>query len=64
MKRRGWILAAALFVAACGGAEREEGALSSDEERQLNEAAAMLDDPVDAPEEAERGDEDAPEDER
>lgn len=37
---------AALLLTGCGGAEPREGALSADEERQLNDAAAMLDEPV------------------
>ena len=35
-----------LLLAACGGDAPDEGKLSADEERQLNEAAAMLDEPT------------------
>ena len=42
--RRG-LIAAALLLAACGESETREGALTSDEEQQLNDAAAMLDEP-------------------
>jgi hypothetical protein len=38
------IAAAALALAACGGPEKGAGGLSADEERQLDNAAAMLDD--------------------
>ncbi len=44
--RRGVALAAlALALAACGDGEVKEGALTADEEQQLNDAAAMLDEP-------------------
>lgn len=43
--RRGLGLAAALLLAACGDGEVKEGALTADEEQQLNDAAAMLDEP-------------------
>lgn len=36
---------ALLLLASCGGGEPKPGALSADEERQLNDAAAMLDEP-------------------
>lgn len=36
--------AIALALAACGGPEKGAGGLSADEERQLDNAAAMLDD--------------------
>lgn len=39
-------LAALLVLGACGDAEDQEGALSADEDRQLNEAAEMLDQPA------------------
>jgi ABC-type glycerol-3-phosphate transport system substrate-binding protein len=43
MRRRGVLLSAGLLlVAGCSGGE-QPGALSRDEERQLNDAAAMLD---------------------
>lgn len=42
---RGIVLAVTLLLAACGGGEDEEDALSADEDRQLNEAAEMLDEP-------------------
>jgi len=38
------IAAVALALAACGGPEKGAGGLSADEERQLDNAAAMLDD--------------------
>lgn len=41
------ILLAALLLGACGDDEVREGALSADEEQQLNDAAAMLDEPQD-----------------
>lgn len=41
------ILLAALLLAGCGDNAPKDGALSADEERQLNEAAAMLDEPAD-----------------
>lgn len=42
---RGGLLLAALLLAGCGESETREGALTSDEDRQLNDAAAMLDEP-------------------
>lgn len=44
--RRAVVLTAALLLAACGGGEPKEGELSADEDRQLNEAAEMLDEPA------------------
>ena len=44
---RGIATAALLLLAACGDGEAREGELSADEERQLDEAAAMLDEPED-----------------
>lgn len=41
--KQGLALAAALLLAACGNGEVREGALTADEEQQLNDAAAMLD---------------------
>lgn len=41
--RIAFALAGLLVLGACGGAEDQEDALSADEDRQLNEAAAMLD---------------------
>ena len=52
---RGIAVAALLLLAACGDGETREGELSADEEQQLNEAAAMLDEP-----EEEGSDNDAP----
>lgn len=45
MRRRGvWLSAGLLLaVAGCSGGGEQPGALSADEERQLNDAAAMLD---------------------
>lgn len=43
--RRGASLAVALLLTACGDGEVREGALTTDEEQQLNDAAAMLDEP-------------------
>jgi hypothetical protein len=43
MRHRIALVAAALAVAACGRDPDPPGALSADDERQLNEAAAMLD---------------------
>ncbi len=45
--RRALALAAMLMLAACGGGEDRKDELSADEDRQLNDAAAMLDEPVD-----------------
>lgn len=45
MKGSGFLLAATLLLGACGGPEPREGALTADEEQQLNDAAAMLDEP-------------------
>lgn len=42
---RAAIFCALLLLAGCGANEPKEGALSADEERQLNDAAAMLDEP-------------------
>lgn len=53
---RGIAVASLLLLAACGGGEAREGELSADEEEQLDEAAAMLDEPEDG--EAEDGDAD------
>ena len=50
--RIGTVLGAGSMLAACGG-EREESELTADEEQQLNEAAAMLDEPEDGGGEAE-----------
>ena len=44
---RGIAVAALFLLAACGDGETREGELSADEERQLNDAAAMLDEPED-----------------
>ncbi len=44
--RRGMALAAALLLGACGGGEDKQDALTTDEDRQLNDAAAMLDEPA------------------
>ena len=46
MRNSGFTAFAALTLAACGGGEPKEGALTADEEQQLNDAAAMLDEPV------------------
>lgn len=46
MRMRG-ALAALLLLTACGEPEERDGKLTSDEEQQLNDAAAMLDEPVD-----------------
>lgn len=52
------ILAAALLLSACGDGEDREGALTADEDRQLNDAAAMLDEPEEeAPEREEPAEE-------
>lgn len=48
---RGIAAAVLLLLAACGEGEAREGELSADEERQLDEAAAMLDEPEDSREE-------------
>lgn len=45
MKRAMFLAAGALLLSACGGPEKREDALSADEEQQLNDAAAMLDEP-------------------
>ncbi len=45
--RRGMALAAVLLLGACGGGEDKQDALTADEDRQLNDAAAMLDEPQD-----------------
>lgn len=45
MRRVGVGLLASLLLASCGGPEQREGALTADEEQQLNDAAAMLDEP-------------------
>lgn len=50
--KRGLALAAMLVLAACGGGEDREDELSADEDRQLNDAAAMLDEPEEAENEA------------
>ena len=47
MRKAGFAALAALTLAACGGGEPKEGALTADEEQQLNDAAAMLDEPED-----------------
>lgn len=39
------VVAALLLLAACDDGEARKGELSADEERQLDEAAAMLDEP-------------------
>lgn len=46
MRKAGFAALAALTLAACGGSEPKDGALTADEEQQLNDAAAMLDEPT------------------
>lgn len=41
--RRAWLSAGLLLAAGCSGGGEQPGTLSADEERQLNDAAAMLD---------------------
>lgn len=41
--RANWVIAGVFLLVACGEAETREGALTADEEQQLNEAAEMLD---------------------
>lgn len=47
MRKAGVAVLTALTLAACGGGEPKEGGLTADEEQQLNDAAAMLDEPED-----------------
>jgi len=47
VRKIGLAALAALTLTACGGGEPKEGALTADEEQQLNDAAAMLDEPED-----------------
>jgi len=61
--RANWVIAGVFLLISCGEAETREGALTADEEQQLNEAAAMLDktsdglapDDMSAPEPAKSG---------
>jgi len=53
VRKAGFAAFAALTLAACGGGEPKDGALTADEEQQLNDAAAMLDEPEDEATQAE-----------
>lgn len=47
---RGSLVVAVLLLAACGSEAPRAGELTQDEEQQLNDAAAMLDEPDEAAE--------------